>query len=103
MNNEELTTNNERAATTIIEGKVTREGLLVGSVCENSKLDIFCKADKNATHVVSYLRLWQSFPNIENLVTSGASWLVNEGINRERESTAGFFTSPPTVTSERAC
>lgn len=42
------------------------EEVIIGTSCENSKLDVFAKGDKRM--LVSYLRLWQKHPNIENLV-----------------------------------
>ena len=54
------------------------EDVLIGTSCENSKLDIFAKGDKRM--LVSYLRLWQKHPNIENLVMQGHSNLVQEAL-----------------------
>ncbi len=64
------------------------EETLIGTACENSKLDIFCKGEKRM--IVSYLRLWQKHSNIENLVTQGHSDLVNEALTDAKKSNAGF-------------
>lgn len=64
------------------------EETLIGTDCENSKLDVFCKGEKRM--IVSYLRLWQKHPNIENLVMQGHSDLVNEALTDARKSNAGF-------------
>ncbi|MDN0033090.1 PcfJ domain-containing protein [Oscillibacter valericigenes] len=63
-----------------------KRSLLRGTVVENSKLDLYWK-EKNA-RPVSYLRVWQKHPNIENLVMQGAGALVAEMIDddmRNRE------------------
>lgn len=52
--------------------------ILVGTDCENSKLDIFCKSDD--VMLVSYLRLWQKYHNVENLVVQGMGEVVNQAL-----------------------
>lgn len=64
------------------------EDVLKGTACENSKLDIFAKG--NDRMIVSYLRLWQKHPNIENLVMQGHSDLVNEALTTAKELSKGF-------------
>lgn len=61
---------------------------LTGTDCENSKLDIFCKGD--AKMIVSYLRLWQKHPNIENLVMQGHSDWVNDALLDAKDSSKGY-------------
>lgn len=64
------------------------EETLVGTCCENSKLDIFCRGEKRM--IVSYLRLWQRHPNIENLVMQGHSDLVNEALAMAKKTNSGY-------------
>lgn len=59
--------------------------VLVGSTAENSKLDLFMAQAKEPVPV-SYLRLWQKHPNVENLVTAGCGALVGGMIARETQS-----------------
>ncbi|MBQ3603925.1 MAG: PcfJ domain-containing protein [Clostridia bacterium] len=64
------------------------EEVLIGTACENSKLDIFAKGSDRM--IVSYLRLWQKHPNIENLVMQGHSDLVNEALTTAKDCTKGY-------------
>ena len=64
------------------------EETLIGTDCENSKLDIFCKGEKRM--IVSYLRLWQKHPNIENLVMQGHSDWVNEALTDAMKTNCGY-------------
>jgi len=59
--------------------------LLIGSTAENSKLDLFLLQAKDP-RPVSYLRLWQKRPNVENLVTAGCGALVGGMIASETQS-----------------
>lgn len=54
--------------------------LLDGTCLENSKLDIFCKVKD--PYIISYLRLYQKHPNIENLVMQGFAKLVSTQISK---------------------
>lgn len=49
--------------------------LLEGTTAGNSKLDVFMKS-KGPKYPVSYLRLWQKHPNIENIVMQGCGALL---------------------------
>ena len=61
--------------------------LLEGSTAENSKLDVLIKkCGKAGTFPVTYLRVWQKMPQIENLVVQGASLLVTDMLDNERVS-----------------
>lgn len=51
--------------------------LLEGTTAENSKLDIYMKS-KGSKYPVSYLRLWQKHPNLENLIMQGCGRVINE-------------------------
>lgn len=64
--------------------------VLNGTSCENSKLDLFAKG--NGRLIVSYLRLWQKRPNVENLVTQGQSELVNEALKKAKTATS-YYTN----------
>jgi len=59
--------------------------LLIGSTAENSKLDMYMRDPRarNKARPVTYLRLWQKHPNLENLIMQGASALVAEMIDEE--------------------
>lgn len=49
--------------------------LLEGTTAENSKLDLYMKG--NGDHYpISYLRLWQKRPNVENIVMQGGAGLL---------------------------
>ncbi|MDR1328535.1 MAG: PcfJ domain-containing protein [Oscillospiraceae bacterium] len=54
--------------------------ILIGSAAENSKLDVFMQ--NAGSFPVTYLRLWQRYPAIENLVTQGAGFFLNEMIKK---------------------
>lgn len=70
--------------------------ILIGSTAENSKLDRLLKAaKKDATYPVTYLRLWQKRPNIENLVMQGASRLIIEAIESERNLNQSYYHTKP--------
>jgi len=57
--------------------------LLDGSTAENSKLGMLLEATKkDGAYPVSYLRLWQKKPQVENLVVQGASVLLTELIGQ---------------------
>lgn len=72
--------------------------LLIGSTAENSKLDRFLKAAKqDGTYPVTYLRLWQRHPNIENLVMQGASRLIIEALDTERKNQSCYTNSRPSM------
>lgn len=67
-----------------------RASLLEGTTAENSKLGLFWRAGIKgkafSARPVTYLRLWQKHPNLENLVTQGAGRLVAELIADELEN-----------------
>jgi hypothetical protein len=67
------------------------EDVLIGTSCENSKLDIFAKGDSRM--LVSYLRLWQKHPNVENLVMQGHSNLVQEALTEATKNSKGYCYS----------
>lgn len=60
--------------------------ILVGSTAENSKLDLYIKACTGASAPISYLKLWQNHPQIENLLVQGVDKVVVTAINKERNS-----------------
>lgn len=67
------------------------EDVLIGTSCENSKLDVFAKGDSRM--LVSYLRLWQKHPNVENLVMQGHSNLVEEALEKASKQTSGYYST----------
>lgn len=76
-------------------GRVKKETLLpfgeeviIGTSCENSKLDLFVQTEEIS--LVSYLRLWQKHPNIENLVMQGHANLVNEALLKAASLSKGY-------------
>jgi hypothetical protein len=54
--------------------------LLEGTTAENSKLDVYMKG-RGPKYPISYLRLWQKKPNIENLIMQGCGQLVGDMMN----------------------
>ena len=65
------------------------EDVLIGTSCENSKLDLFAQSENIS--LVSYLRLWQKHPNVENLVMQGHSNLVNEALVKAAKDKSGYY------------
>lgn len=65
--------------------------VLIGTSCENSKLDIFANGDSRM--IVSYLRLWQKHPNVENLVMQGHSSLVEEALEKAAKQASGYYST----------
>lgn len=51
--------------------------VLEGTITENSKLDLFLQSSTKVKPI-QYLKLWQKYPNIENLVVQGAGYLLAE-------------------------
>jgi hypothetical protein len=67
--------------------------ILRGSTAENSKLNILLRVTKKTgTFPVTYLRLWQKHPQIENLVVQGASRLLTEMVKDERVNRGGYVS-----------
>ena len=66
--------------------------LLEGTTAGNSKLDVFMKG-KGSRYPVSYLRLWQKKPNVENLVMQGCGALLCDlmDIATERSNKNRYF------------
>lgn len=62
---------------------------LIGTYCENSKLDIF--AQRYPSQMVSYLRLWQKHKNIENLVTQGCANFVSGALHEATNRSYGYY------------
>jgi hypothetical protein len=66
--------------------------ILIGSTAENSKLDLLMGGADGAdgrgtacrapTYPITYLRLWQRYPQVENLVVQGAGFFLNEMIKK---------------------
>ena len=59
--------------------------ILEGSTAENSKLDLYMSLEGDK-RPVSYLRLWQRHPNVENLLVQNAGNLLRDEINSEMSS-----------------
>lgn len=57
-----------------------------GTELENSKFDIYTR--RQGCYPVTYLRLYQKHRNVENLVTSGASYLIDEKI---KAASSGYY------------
>lgn len=64
--------------------------LLIGTTAENSKLDMYLSCAETV-YPVSYMRLWQRYKNVENLVVQGASKLLNDKL---KESIISYVGSP---------
>ena len=66
--------------------------LLEGTTAGNSKLDIFMKS-KGPKYPVSYLRLWQKQPNVENIVMQGCGYLLCDLMNvaTERSNKGRYY------------
>lgn len=61
--------------------------ILVGSTAENSKLDLYfdaSRAERTTCAPVSYLKVWQKHPQLENLLVQGAGKVIISAINDER-------------------
>lgn len=58
------------------------KAILEGTTVENSKLDLYMD-NATAAFPVSYLRLWQKHPQVENLLVQGCGRLVGALIKRE--------------------
>ncbi len=57
---------------------------------KNTKLDIYINAEHNS-FPCAYLRLFQSYPALENLVTHGASYLINEKISDAVDTSWNYY------------
>lgn len=67
--------------------------VLQGTFAENSKLDVYLQC-ATKTYPVTYLRLFQRYPNVENLIMNGLSSYVNELIE---SSTSPYNKYVPTL------
>ena len=68
--------------------------VLKGTFAENAKMDLYLKcADR--TYPVTYLRLYQKYPNVENLVMNGLGGYVTSLIN----ATITYTNNTPTLKS----
>lgn len=56
--------------------------LLEGTTAEKSKLDRYLKTAETAPYPVTYLKLWQKRPQIENLIVQGAGKIVADLIDK---------------------
>lgn len=66
--------------------------VLKGTFAENAKMDLYLKcADR--TYPVTYLRLYQKYPNVENLVMNGLGGYVTSLIN----ATITYTNNTPTL------
>jgi hypothetical protein len=61
-----------------------------GTVLENSKLYEYCKRSKKA-YPITYLRMYQKHPNIENLIVQGCTNLLNDMISKECCNPQGYW------------
>lgn len=66
--------------------------VLKGTFAENSKVDIYLQCSAT-TYPVTYLRLYQRYPNVENLIMNGLGSYVNELI----ELSMAHYESIPTL------
>lgn len=55
--------------------------ILQGTFSENSKLDLYFQQNPSS-HPVLYLKLFQKYPTIENFITQGAGYFVEELLSR---------------------
>lgn len=66
--------------------------VLKGTFAENSKVDIYLQCSAT-TYPVTYLRLYQRYPNVENLIMNGLGGYVNELI----QSSMSYTKTTPTL------
>lgn len=64
--------------------------ILEKSMLKNTKLDVYMKAEHNS-YPCAYLRLFQRYPALENLVTHGASYLINEKICEAIDTSYAYY------------
>lgn len=67
--------------------------ILIGSDVENCKLDRYISAcGEEPIYPISYLRLYQKYPQVENLIVQGFGNMVAEGIRKYRkEYRVGYY------------
>lgn len=61
-------------------------------MAENSKMDMYIECAE-ATYPVTYLRLYQRYPNVENLIMNGLGGYVNQLI----QSSTSYIKNTPTL------
>ncbi len=66
--------------------------VLKGTFAENSKVDIYLQCSAT-TYPVTYLRLYQRYPNVENLIMNGLGGYVNKLI----QSSTSYIKNTPTL------
>lgn len=66
--------------------------VLKGTFAENSKVDIYLQCSAT-TYPVTYLRLYQRYPNVENLIMNGLGGYVNKLI----QSSTSYIKTTPTL------
>lgn len=66
--------------------------VLKGTFAENSKMDMYIECAE-ATYPVTYLRLYQRYPNVENLIMNGLGGYVNKLI----QSSTSYIKTTPTL------
>lgn len=66
--------------------------VLKGTFAENSKMDMYIECAE-ATYPVTYLRLYQRYPNVENLIMNGLGGYVNQLI----QSSTSYIKNTPTL------
>lgn len=66
--------------------------VLKGTFAENSKVDIYLQCS-DTTYPVTYLRLYQRYPNVENLIMNGLGGYVNKLI----QSSTSYIKYTPTL------
>ena len=66
--------------------------VLKGTFAENSKMDMYIECAE-ATYPVTYLRLYQRYPNVENLIMNGLGGYVNKLI----QSSMSYTQTTPTL------
>lgn len=66
--------------------------VLKGTFAENSKMDMYIECAE-ATYPVTYLRLYQRYPNVENLIMNGLGGYVNKLI----QSSTSYIKYTPTL------
>jgi hypothetical protein len=66
--------------------------VLKGTFAENSKVDIYLQCS-DTTYPVTYLRLYQRYPNVENLIMNGLGGYLNKLI----QSSMSYTKTTPTL------
>lgn len=68
--------------------------IIEGTTCENAKLEIYLREKCRPLFPAAYLKLWQTKPQVETLLTCGAGNLLNALIAEEKARKGVYSTAP---------